>query len=366
MIYLAFGLGSARHHYRRGETIQNANEPAHLLNPEIPTGIIRPKRESFVDLNNIPSMMRGFATSLGRGLSNMVQHSQKIASQGHKFLDSGIHSMMHNMPTIIYGKWKPIPSKPSYPVHPEGSYMHPYDQPPPPSSYAAPEPYRPEPESYRPEPEPYRPEPEPYIPPATPEPYVPPYSQPTFQPIIKPAKPIYTIPEVFVKPEPIYVKPAPTPGPIYLKPFETEPEDIYGKPIGEPISYPAVPATPEYEYGFLLDPETPPSPTYPPPSPSPSPTYPPSPSPPPSYPPSPSPTYPTIVTNGHPTDIPVMSHGIPAEYSQNPEHISSIAGHTLWYKNTKKLVGHPHMVEGDLANYRPRPPGPSLRLLRSR
>ena len=99
-------------------------------------------------------------------------------------------------------------------------------EPPPPSSYGAPEPYVPEPE-------PYRPEPEPYKPPATPEPYVPPYTQPTFQPIIEPAKPIYTIPEPVYKPEPIYVKPAPTPGPIYLKPFETEPEDIYGKPIGK-------------------------------------------------------------------------------------------------------------------------------------
>jgi len=189
MIYLAFGLGSARHHYRRGgETIQNANEAAHLQNPEVSSGYVRPKRESFVDLNDIPSMMRGFASSLGRGLNNMVQHSQKIASQGHKVVSSGFHSMMHNMPTIIYGKWKPIPSKPSYPVHP-GSYM----EPPPPSSYGAPEPYVPEPE-------PYRPEPEPYKPPATPEPYVPPYTQPTFQPIIEPAKPIYTIPEPVYKP----------------------------------------------------------------------------------------------------------------------------------------------------------------------
>ena len=109
-----------------------------------------------------------------------------------------------------------------------GSYM----EPPPPSSYGAPEAYVPEPEPYKP-PEPYRPEPEPYKPPATPEPYLPPYTQPTFQPIIEPAKPIYTIPEPVYKPEPIYVKPAPTPGPIYLKPFETEPEDIYGKPIGK-------------------------------------------------------------------------------------------------------------------------------------
>ena len=74
--------------------------------------------------------------------------------------------------------------------------------------------------------------PEHYIP-AAPEPFVPPYTQPTFQPILEPAKPIYTIPEPFVKPEPIYVQPEPTPGPTYIKPFEHEPEDIYGKPIGK-------------------------------------------------------------------------------------------------------------------------------------
>ena len=57
---------------------------AHLLNHELPPNSVRPKRESFVDLNNIPNIMRGFAQNLGRGLNSMVQHSQKIASQGHK------------------------------------------------------------------------------------------------------------------------------------------------------------------------------------------------------------------------------------------------------------------------------------------
>ena len=57
---------------------------AHLLNHEVPPNSVRPKRESFVDLNNIPNIMRGFAQNLGRGLNSMVQHSQKIASQGHK------------------------------------------------------------------------------------------------------------------------------------------------------------------------------------------------------------------------------------------------------------------------------------------
>ena len=57
---------------------------AHLQNHEVPPNSVRPKRESFVDLNNIPNIMRGFAQNLGRGLNSMVQHSQKIASQGHK------------------------------------------------------------------------------------------------------------------------------------------------------------------------------------------------------------------------------------------------------------------------------------------
>jgi len=167
--------------------------------------------------------------------------------------------------------------------------------------------------------------------PAAPEPYVPPYTQPTFQPVLEPAKPIYTIPEqVFVKPEPVYVKPSPTPGPTYIKPFENE---------NEPIGYPAIPAVPEYETGFLLDPEAPTDP--------------------------PAPSYPVVTTEA-PKDQIIMAHGIPAEYSQNPDHIHKIAGHTLWYKNVAKLKGKQKMVEGDLANYRPRPPGPSLRLLRSR
>ena len=47
-----------------------------------------------------------------------------------------------------------------------------------------------------------------------------------------------------------------------------------------------------------------------------------------------------------------MSHGIPEEYSQNPDHIHKISGHTLWYKDLKKLKGKSKMVEGDLAKYR--------------
>ena len=53
--------------------------------PPPPPGSVRPKRESFVDLDSIPKMMRGFAQNLGRGFNSMVQHSQKIASQGHKY-----------------------------------------------------------------------------------------------------------------------------------------------------------------------------------------------------------------------------------------------------------------------------------------
>ena len=47
-----------------------------------------------------------------------------------------------------------------------------------------------------------------------------------------------------------------------------------------------------------------------------------------------------------------MTHGIPEEYSQNPDHIHKISGHTLWYKDLKKLKGKTKMVEGDLAKYR--------------
>ena len=53
-----------------------------------------------------------------------------------------------------------------------------------------------------------------------------------------------------------------------------------------------------------------------------------------------------------PCSLPVMSHGIPEEYSQNPDHIHKISGHTLWYKDLKKLKGKSKMVEGDLAKYR--------------
>ena len=77
-----------------------------------------------------------------------------------------------------------------------------------------------------------------------------------------------------------------------------------------------MPPQPEYETGFILDPEPP--------------TEPPAP---------PSPT-PAVVTTKPPEhSLPIMSHGIPEEYSQNPEHISHISGHTLWYKDLHKLKG---------------------------
>ena len=42
---------------------------------------IRAKREGFVDLQSLPTMMRGFADSLGRGFNSMVQQGQNL---GHK------------------------------------------------------------------------------------------------------------------------------------------------------------------------------------------------------------------------------------------------------------------------------------------
>jgi len=103
MMYLALGLTSARR--RDGETIQNANEPGSGGSPTI-----RAKREGFVDLQALPTMMRGFAENLGRGFNSMVQQGHNL---GHKVMSS----VMHNMPTIMYGNWKPITNvKPSYPV----------------------------------------------------------------------------------------------------------------------------------------------------------------------------------------------------------------------------------------------------------
>ena len=60
----------------------------------------------------------------------------------------------------------------------------------------------------------------------------------------------------------------------------------------------------------------------------------------------------TIPLNKLPFLLSVMTHGIPEEYSQNPDHIHKISGHTLWYKDLKKLKGKSKMVEGDLAKYR--------------
>ena len=42
--------------------------------------------------------MRGFAQNLGRGLNSMVQHSQKIASQGENH--SGQNEVAHEKPLI--------------------------------------------------------------------------------------------------------------------------------------------------------------------------------------------------------------------------------------------------------------------------
>ena len=178
------------------------------------------------------------------------------------------------------------------------------------------------------------------LPPVSVEPIV------QFNPIIEPAKPIYTVKPaepIFVKPEPVYVKPSPTPGPIYLKPVVQPNEDSYGKPLGQPIVpsvstttvlqpfeetftiHPAVPET--HETGFLINP--------------------------------PGSGFPssTLVTNNpllsNSNDV-VISN-IPEEYSQNPDHVNHIAGDTLYYKDLSKLHSKPKSVEGDLANYRPKP-----------
>lgn len=92
--------------------------------------------------------------------------------------------MMHSVPNIIYGNWKPINTHSQRPLYP------------PPIK-------------------------------ATPSPYTPSVE---FAPVLEPAKPIFTAtPEpIFIKPEPVY---KPTPGPIYTKPFPTE--DTYGQPISE-------------------------------------------------------------------------------------------------------------------------------------
>lgn len=316
MMYLTLGLVSSAVPRRRdGETIQNANEPGS------PT--IRAKREGFVDLQSLPTMMRGFADSLGRGFNSMVQQGQNL---GHKVMSS----VMHNMPNIMYGNWKPITSsKPSYPVK-EPSYNPP---PPPVSQYV---PYEPQEPEYQ-------------------------VIDTQFQPILEPARPIYkptptstfTKPEPIYKPEPSYAPPSPTPGPIYLKPFETQTEDSYGKPLGEVVQFVAVSTTPAppsdnyvnpFDNAFQAVPAIPADDSYT--SSVEVSTY--------------NPPVVGIVTTPPPQGQIIISH-IPEEYSQNPEHISGIAHETLFYKDLKKLHSKPKEVEGSLANYRPKPPMLKLR-----
>lgn len=52
-----------------------------LENGESSTSSVRAKREGFVDFDAIPTMMRGFAHNLGRGLNNMVQQSQNLGQR---------------------------------------------------------------------------------------------------------------------------------------------------------------------------------------------------------------------------------------------------------------------------------------------
>jgi len=325
-VVLILSLCEARNRRRQDEIkpIQNAN---------VQESAGRAKREGFVDLNSIPNMMRGFAQNLGRGFNNMVQHSQNL---GHKV----VHNVMHNMPTIIYGNWKPITnSKPSYPQVSESSY-----QPRPTPSYV-------------------------YPAPTQSLPIDPP--KPSFKPIIEPAKPIYTVskPEpVFIKPEPVYVKP--TPGPIYTKPLN---EDSYGKPVGQPLGQLTQPQPVGQSLGQLTHPTPISQPvgqalttlqplqpfensfTQYPAIPDSHPTV-----------VSSNPVITTFVTSAPPpaqigegffSEIPEISEisNIPDEYSQNPDHVDHIAGNTLFYKDLSKLHAKQKLVEGQLANYKPKP-----------
>ena len=182
-----------------------------------------------------------------------------------------------------------------------------------------------------------------------------------FQPILEPARPIYkptptssfTKPEPIYKPEPSYAPPSPTPGPIYLKPFETQTEDSYGKPLGEVVQFVAVSTTPAppsdnyvnpFDNAFQAVPAIPADDSYT--SSVEVSTY--------------NPPVVGIVTTPPPKGQIIISH-IPEEYSQNPEHISGIAHETLFYKDLKKLHSKPKEVEGSLANYRPKPPMLKLR-----
>lgn len=211
--------------------------------------------------------------------------------------------MMHNMPNIIYGNWKPIStaaaSKPLYPA--------PHKAPPPTVIQST------------------------YAPSISFD-----YIEPQFQPIIEPARPIYSptpsSEPIFVKPEPVYVKP--TPGPIYVKPFEESNDDTYGQPLTgvvlnggssnsvqpfEEVTFTGFPAISSSTgstttTGFFSNIASTPEPG--------------------------------------PVSPPVE---VVEEYSQNPQHVNLIASDTLFYKDLAKLKTKPKQVEGDLANYRPKP-----------
>lgn len=201
--------------------------------------------------------------------------------------------MMHSMPNIIYGNWKPIStaSKPLYPA--------PLKPAPPPIQTT-------------------------YAPSISFD-----YVEPQFQPIIEPARPIYSpTPEpFFVKPEPVYVKP--TPGPIYVKPFEEPSDDSYGKPLsGVVLTGSTNSVQPFEEVTFTGFPAV-------------------------------STTSTTgFFSNVVSTTSPPIVHEVPEvveDYSQNAQHVNLIASDTLFYKDLAKLRTKPKQVEGDLANYRPKP-----------
>lgn len=275
------------------------------------------------------------------GLGSMYSTSEK---SHHPYIFSlfyrMVHSVMHNMPDIIYGNWKPISSPNPKPIYPKPPPPQPKPISPspqyvvgpaaPPSNYPSPVAPQPTPSSSYNHPEPT------YTPP-----FKPIYTIP--DPIIVKPKPIKKPEPVYVKPEPVYVpaaspSPSPSPEPSYVSstisnsyeivasdsfsfPEEKPEDDTYGTPVGQtidaPASAPAVPAP------VAAVPEAVPAPAAVPAVPDNHVTT------------VQSTERPIIITTETPKELHgqiIISH-IPEEYSQNPDHIHHITGDTLFYKD---------------------------------
>ena len=68
-----------------------------------------------------------------------------------------------------------------------------------------------------------------------------------------------------------------------------------------------------------------------------------------------------ISTTLAPIPIPIEDTNVhggprPEDYSENADHIQSVADGPLFYKDLRKLKGKPKQVEGQLSNYKPKPP----------